>query len=142
MPPKNRDQQAISRRIFLQGMGWAPVLFLPAPLSGISSHWWLPIAAGSPFSSDNVRLIPHYPSSSPLDDVLRFASPGSDEYVVEGHVLEVTSLLTRWSQQLRAAPPAADTLKKFIHVSIQSTSLVPVHEIVVRPGDPIEGFRR
>jgi len=144
MPPKNRDLQAISRRIFLKGMGWAPMLFLPAPLSGIASRSWFPITGGVtlPLASDEVRLTPHYPSSSPLDDVLRFASPGSDEYVVEGYVLEITSLLTRWSQQLRAAPPAADTLKKFIHVSIQSTSLVPVHEIVVRPGDPIEGFRR
>lgn len=144
MPSRNRNEHTISRRFFLKQMGWAPVLFLPAPLAMSMPHSWYPIAAGGPtfLADDDVRLIPRYPSPSPLEDVLRLAIPGSDEYVIEGHVLEIMSLLNQWSRGLRAAPPALDALKKFISVSIQSASLVPVHEIALRPGDPIEAFRR
>ena len=144
MPPRDRDQHAISRRIFLKRMGWAPVLFLPAPLAGIGPRSWFPSAAGGtqPIAAGDIRLTPHYRSPSPLDDVLRFAIPGSDEYIVEGYVFEIMRLLEAWSRQLRAAPPAVDTLTKFVDNSIQSTVLVPVHETAVRPHDPIEVFRR
>lgn len=144
MPPKHRDEHTISRRFFLKQMGWAPVLFLPAPLvASVPGSWFSIAAQGAPtFAGEDVRLIPHYPSPSPLDDILRFAPPGSDEYVVEGYVSEIMSLLTEWSRQLRTTPQALDVLRKFVDVSIQSTDLVPVHEIALRPGDPIEAFRR
>src|SRR5579864_5740794 len=142
MPPRNREDHTISRRIFLKRMGWAPVLFLPAPLAGISPRLWFPSAAGTPpFAADDVRLTPHYPSPSPLDDVLRFALPGTDEYLVEGYVFEIMRVLNEWGRQLRTTPPAVDTLKKFVDVSIQSTDLVPVRDVALRPGNPIEAFR-
>jgi len=143
MPPRNREDHTISRRIFLKRMGWAPVLFLPAPLSGISSRSWFPSTAGIPrFAADDVRLSPHYPSPSPLDDVLRFALPGTDEYVIEGYVSEIMRVLNEWAWELRTAPPAVDTLKKLVDASIQSTDLALVREVALRPGSPIEAFRR
>ena len=142
MPPRNRDQQAISRRIFLKGMGWAPVLFLPAPFSGIAPRSWFPINLRNPTPFADLRLSPHYPSPSPLDDVLRFAIPGSDEYVVEGYIFKISQLLSEWSRQLRATHPKIDTLRTFIDIAVQSTPLVPVSEVALRPGDPIEALRR
>ena len=90
-------------------MGWAPVLFLPAPIdkSALSfslaanrsvPRFPLPFRRRSPY--------PHYPAKSPLDDVLRLAAPGTDEYVTEGYAAEIMMLLEEWSRHLKADPPA------------------------------------
>lgn len=122
-----------SRRHFLKGMSWAPVLFLPASIRA------LPFGATAAAAQSNlpladVRLIPHYPTKYPLDDILRLADPGSDEYVTEGYASEIGDLLARWSQRLRADPRAAATLSVFVESSVQFTSLVPVRESPVRSG--------
>ncbi len=147
------DQQengpTISRRIFLKQMRWAPVLFLPAPITNPFFRSGLPrIAAAQtfhfPFADihTDIRFIPHYPANSPLDAVLRLAAPGTDEYVTEGYAFELTALLEEWSQHLKLDPPATAAMSKFVDSSIQSTALIPIRESPLRPGDPIEVFRR
>jgi hypothetical protein len=74
--------------------------------------------------------------------VLRFAVPGTDQYVVEGYAFELTALLQQWSRRLIVEPPATETMVNFIDSSMQSTTLVPVRESAVRSGDPIEVVRR
>ncbi len=51
-------------------------------------------------------------------------------------------LLEEWSQHLKREPPATETLGKFVDAAMQSTSLSPVREVPLRPGDRIEALRR
>jgi tetratricopeptide (TPR) repeat protein len=141
--------RAVSRRIFLKQMRWAPVLFLPAPVTNpflVSGLQRSTVAQASRFSSADippgVPLTPHYPANSPLDTVLRLAAPGSDEYITEGYAFELMGLLDEWSQQLKAEPPATAILGKFVDSSIHATALTPIHEFQLRPGDRIEVLRR
>src|SRR4029079_10183909 len=80
-----------SRRTFLRGIRWAPVLFLPAPFQ--SAPFRLPLfetprgrSSLLPFA--DFRLTPHYPAKSALDDVLLKVVPGGDEYLTEKYAFE------------------------------------------------------
>src|SRR5207253_8481356 len=73
MARRKDEKSGFSRRSFLRRMRWAPLLFLPAPIQGIS----FPSVrhessrdrnASFPFA--DFRLTPHYPAKSPLEDVL------------------------------------------------------------------------
>jgi len=126
-------------------MRWAPVLFLPAPLLG-SPFAGFPQAvtaeSNSHFPPSDLRLTPHYPAKSPLDDVLRLVSPGFDEYVTEKYAYEIATVLDEWSRSLRATPPAPDDAAKFLDVAIGATPLRPTQEIKLRSGNGIEIVRR
>jgi Flp pilus assembly protein TadD/peroxiredoxin len=126
-------------------MRWAPVLFLPSPIAGSLVSLATPSVGAvrvSSFPLSDARLTPHYPAQSPLEDILRLATPGTDEYIVEGYASEIAALLGEWSQHLKIEAPAAETLSKFVDSEIQSTSFVAVHESHLRPSDPIEVVRR
>jgi tetratricopeptide (TPR) repeat protein len=142
--PKDGNHSA-SRRIFLKQMRWAPVLFLPAPIAGSlirSGPRRIAAARASHFPFADVLFTPHYPAKSPLDDVLRLAAPGADEYLIEGYAFELMALLEEWSQHLKVEPPATTTISNFVDLSMQSTALVPIHESRLRSGDRIEVLRR
>ncbi len=146
---QRNDDRAISRRIFLKQMRWAPVLFLPAPVMNPFLHSGLQRMATArpshfPFADihADIRYTPHYPASSPLDAILRLATPGTDEYITEGYAFELMALLHEWSQHLKLDPPATAILGKFVDSSIQSTALTPIRESPLRPGDRIEVSRR
>src|ERR1035437_4989558 len=142
--PKDGDHNP-SRRTFLKQMRWAPVLFVPAPIhnplfrTGLQE---IATAQASKFPFADARFTPHYPAKSPLDDILRRAAPGTDEYVTEGYAFELMALLEEWSQHLRVEPPAKATMSTFVDSSIQSTSLTPIRESPLRSGDRIEVLRR
>jgi len=95
-----------------------------------------------PLPCSDLRLTPHYPAKSPLEDVLRLVRPGSDEYVLEKYAFEIMPLLNDWSRELRATPPARDVLAKFLDVSIEATSLISRQEIKLRSANGLEVFRR
>jgi tetratricopeptide (TPR) repeat protein len=143
MPNHSRPQLDLSRRKFLQGMRWAPVLFLPAPLHGLSLG---PARRGifddqAPAYAD-LRITPHYPAQSPLDDVLRLVVPGSDEYVTEKYAFEIMALLAEWGKALRASPPAVDVLAQFLSSSMEAASPLPIQESKIRSEYGIDVFRR
>jgi Flp pilus assembly protein TadD/peroxiredoxin len=127
-------------------MRWAPVLFLPAPLLGSPVRGLIPAlpaeqnSALLPFS--DFRLTPHYPSKSPLDDVLRLVLPGSDGYVTEKYVSEIMPLLDEWSRSLTATPADPTVIGKFLDPSVEATSLLPIQEIKLRSGNGIDVVRR
>jgi Flp pilus assembly protein TadD/peroxiredoxin len=130
-------------------MGWAPVLFLPAPVMNPFLRSGLPRigvarALRYPFAGAHAdsRFTPHYPSNSPLDAVVRLAAPGTDEYVTEGYAFELAARLEEWSQHLKLDSRATAIPTKFVESSIQSTSLTPIRESPLRPGDRIEVSRR
>jgi len=144
LDPKDENQKA-SRRTFLKQMRWAPVLFLPAPINGPLIRSGLRRIAAAPatrFPFAEVPFTPHYPAKSPLDDILRLAAPGTDEYITEGYAFELTALLEEWSQRLKADPPGTAVMSKFVDASVQSTALRPIRESPLRFGDQIEVLRR
>ena len=120
------------------------MLFLPAslqaPLFGrVRENTWGRIAH-LPLS--DIHFVPHYPEKSPLDDILRFADPGTDEYTAEGYAAEITALLAAWSNELKASPRRASALGNFVDSSIQFGSLKPARETSIRSGSGIEVLRR
>ena len=84
------------------------------------------------FAFTDLRLTPHYPTKSPLDDILLKVVPGADEYVTEKYAFEIMQLLGEWSRALKTAPPALASLAKFLDASIAATSLLPTREVVAR----------
>src|SRR5262252_365785 len=140
-----REQLGSSRRKFLKQMTWAPMLFLPAPLQGTLAR--LPLGAFSAtriphFPFADVGFLPHYPESSPLDALLGFAAPGTDEYIVEGYAAQIMNLLAAWGEELRRGARDVSTLRKCVHPSVEFTSLATEHETSLRSGGGIEVLRR
>src|ERR1700730_1747875 len=145
MGRKNKREHIFSRRAFLRGMRWAPALFVPAPLYGLPfPSLDRPAVHGSApfFPFADLRVSPHYPAKSPLDDVLRYVAPGLDEFFIEKYVWEISKILAEWGQVLKVAPPALSTLAKFVDASLEATSLVPDEERSVRSGYGLEVLRR
>jgi len=132
-----------TRRAFLEKMRWAPFLFLPSPVQS----WPYRKYSGNtteenpPAPTVDFRLTPHYPTKSPLEEVLRLAPPGSDEYVTEKYAFEIGKLLDGWSRALRNEPPALVVLGQFLDRAVEAVSLVPGKEKAVRSGS-IEVLRR
>ncbi len=124
-------------------MGWAPALFLPSSLRNpllLASP--LRIAHDAHFPFAEVRLESHYPVSSRLDEIMRLAAPGTDEYAVEGHVAAIKSVLSDWGDKLKESPPATMVLSQFLEPSIQANALSSAREVALRPGDAIQAVRR
>jgi Flp pilus assembly protein TadD/peroxiredoxin len=142
MAGRQHKKHTFSRRSFFQRMRWAPVLFLPAPIRGLS----LPSAGfaqrGAAFPFADLRFTPHYPAKSPLDDVLRLLAPGSDEFITEAHAWEIMQVLGEWSQSLKAAPPALEVLARFLDTSVRATPLTSAKESALRTDYGIEVFRK
>lgn len=144
MSRSEQEKHIVSRRAFLKGMRWTPLLFLPAPLSA-SPFQKLPKTSPNSFphpTFSDFRFTPRYPAKSPLEDVLRLVAPGSDEYRTEKYAFEIASLLNDWGRSLTSAPPALDVLARFAAPSIQSSSLGPARENKLRSAYGIEVFRR
>src|SRR5271170_2395494 len=145
MPRPKNENQFPSRRAVLKSMGLAPLLLRPAPFHGYSFLFGSPKSvpdrnAGFPFS--DVRLTPHYPVASPLEDVLRLVAPGSDDYVTEKYAWEIESLLEQWGQALKASVRYLAVLAKSLDPSIEASPLVPANEITLRAGNGITITRR
>src|SRR6266446_10411379 len=131
MGRRKNESEMFSRRRFLRGMRWAPMLFLPAPLHASPVLSFLGETAGAQtagFPFTDFRLTPHYPAKSPLDEILSRVVPGADEYVTEKYAFEIMQLLGEWSESLKAAAPALAVLAKFLDASMEATSLVPTQE--------------
>jgi Flp pilus assembly protein TadD/peroxiredoxin len=118
------------------------VLFLPAPFH---ARWSRPEITGdrtSSFPFADLRLTPHYPAKSPLDDILLKVVPGTDEYITEKYAFEIMQLLGEWGRALKTAPPVLDILTKFLDPAVEAASLLPTREIAYRAGSGLEIFRR
>jgi len=126
-------------------MGLAPLLFRPAPLYG--SQFLFGLAEALPgeshsFPLSDVRLTPHYPARSPLEDVLRLVAPGSDEYLSEKYAYEIGAILELWSRALKASASDLSAVSDSLDPAIQACSLVPEKESTLHSGNGIECRRR
>jgi Flp pilus assembly protein TadD/peroxiredoxin len=146
MAKRKSGNHVVSRRTFLQGMGWAPVLFLPAPIHASNFHPLVSLFSfdgrKSSFPLADSRLTPHYPSKSPLDDVLRLVAPGSDEFVTEKCASEIGRLLDEWSRALRTSAPALEVVGGFLDPTIESGVLSSSEEKTVRSENGLGISRR
>jgi Flp pilus assembly protein TadD/peroxiredoxin len=144
MPRHKNENQFLSRRTLLKSMGLAPLLLRSAPFHGSSFLFEPPKVPNQDpaFSFSDVRLTPHYPAKSPLEDVLRHVAPGSDEYVTEKYAFEIELLLKRWSQALKASVRDLSALARSLDPAIEASPLVPTKEITLRTGDGIDIVRR
>jgi Flp pilus assembly protein TadD/peroxiredoxin len=121
------------------------VLFVPAPLQAWPSRLLLPETprgGASSFSLSDFRLTPHYPTKSPLDNILLKVIPGADEYLTEKYAFEIMQVLGEWSQALKIAPPGLAVFAKFADASIAATLLRPTRESPRRSGSGIEIIQR
>ena len=107
MPGSKDGNHDPSRRTFLKQMRWAPVLFVPAPIC--NPLFWAPglhrlSTAQTPFPFSDMAFEPHYPAKSPLDEILRIAAPGGDEFTFEGYAVEIALC---WGSGARTSSAAA-----------------------------------
>jgi len=145
MTGHKKDGHAHSRRMFLQKMGWAPLLFMPAPIHAAA----LRVSQSKPqagpnktFDLSEFRVTPHYPAKSPLDEVLRKVVPGSDEFITEKYAFEIMRPLHEWSQTLQKGSPALEILTTFLDPVLLASSLRPIRETTLRSGNGIEVIRK
>ena len=125
-------------------MASAPVLFVPAPLRGIpdrfvANKFFEARIPRVPFA--DVRFVPHYPEKSPLDAILRFAEPGTDEYVTEGYSAQIASQLAAWGDELRSGRRLS-ALRNLVANSIEFHSLTAPRETLIRSRGGIDVLRR
>jgi tetratricopeptide (TPR) repeat protein len=143
--PKN-ENHLLSRRTLLKNMGLAPLLLRPAPFHGASlllaSPKVFPNQSPPAFPFSDIRLTPHYPAKSPLEDVLRLVAPGSDGYLTEKYAFEIESLLKQLSTALKVSVHDLSALAKSLHQSLEASSLAPSKEITLRTGYGIDVVRR
>src|SRR5271169_4978237 len=128
MSRHKNENHLLSRRTLLKGMGLAPLLLRPAPFYGAPFLFGSPTVfpnQNSAFPFSDIRLTPHYPARSPLEDVLRLVAPGSDEYVTEKYAAEIEALLQKWSLALKASARDHSILAMLLDPSVEVTVLVP-----------------
>jgi len=119
--------------------------FLPAPLYAQAFQGAVPrdgrdARAGFPFT--DYRLTPHYPKKSPLDDVLRLVTPGTDQYLTEKYAEQISYELKRWSEELRKNPLAIALPGQFLAAGMHGGRLNPTGEKTLRSDYGIETLRR
>jgi Flp pilus assembly protein TadD/peroxiredoxin len=144
MAKEKDDKPFLSRRRFLRGMRWAPLLFLPSPIEAWTLRSAVSGGAGAPkvsFPLTESRLTTHYPGKSPFEDVLRLVTPGTDDYVTEKYAFEIARLLDGWSQGLQTSAPALDVVAKFLAPWIEG-ALVSTEDKTVRSANGIEIVRK
>ncbi|MDW5267660.1 MULTISPECIES: FG-GAP-like repeat-containing protein [Acidobacteriaceae] len=144
MPDRSNTKTPLSRRALLKSAGLAPLLLRAAPFWG-SSFLFAPPDPSNPqsvFPFTDVRFKPHYPTKSPLTNVLSLVAPGSDEYPTEKYAFEIGSLLQQWSQSLRESIHNLPSLLKLLSPAIKTSPLHPVKEVLLRSGYGIDATKR
>src|SRR5579863_3625626 len=118
MTPRDVNPHILfSRRALLKSLSWAaPIVFRPSAL--IASA--LPTGPGSSLPFSDVRLTPHYPIESPLADILRRVTPGSDEYITEKYAIEIEAILRGWGRNLIASPQNLGSITESLSPALQA----------------------
>jgi len=145
MPYPQDEIRSISRRAILKNIALAPLMLRAASLRGLEFSTETPgthsnSSSSLPFS--DIRLKPHYPSQSPLSDVLRLVPPGSDEYITEKYAAEIEAILRQWSQDLKASSNNHTALAKALDQSIEGSDFVSSKESNTRSAYGIDIVKR
>jgi Flp pilus assembly protein TadD/peroxiredoxin len=140
MTAKERDFRRLTRRALLKSLGAGPLLLRPSLLEGARLLFAAPAPPSTGIEFADVRLIPHYPARSPLQDVLRLVAPGLDEYTSEKHASEIGEVLERWAAGLKSGDLSA--LRTSLEPDLEAFSPVIKKETPLRSGSNIEVLRR
>jgi len=127
--PPRRLKGALTRRDFLGVCGSASTLFLPAPLSGLGAAPFAQeaatrAAAGMPPFTD-YRILPQYPTRSPLEELTRKARQKVDDYPSEKYGREIEALFARWAVELRRKKDDFSALAAFLSPQLTAASPRP-----------------
>lgn len=128
---RRRDLQIanlLSRRDFLQRTKWMAPLLVPAPLGmglGLVSRGTTGVA-GPDFAGP--RLVPHYPSPSPLDAMLGLVAPGNDAYVTEKTAAQLQAVFARWAATIKKDSIDWRSIAEDLLPGIQSNALKRLEE--------------
>ena len=129
---KYPSSKGFSRRTLLRSLSLAPAAFSPAPLNLlVSAHVDLQTMS-HPFDFADFRITPHYPAKVSLDDVVRFASPGTDAFVNEKYAFEIEKILQQWAKQLQAGSAAVANLKSFCAANLSGSTFGQFSERKIR----------
>lgn len=128
---KHPFSKGFSRRTLLRSLSLAPAAFLPAPLRLLTSGHH-PHSPSHRFDFADFRVTPHYPAKSPLDDVMKFASPGTDAFVTEKCAFEIERILRQWAKELQTGSTAVENLKRFCEENLSGSSLNKFSERKIR----------
>jgi Flp pilus assembly protein TadD/peroxiredoxin len=143
MPDPTSQPSNISRRTFLKGVRYAPMLFLPAPFEAFKPHPnLLPMAFPRALHGADLRVEPHYPATSPLDEMIRLLAPGSDQFATEKYAAEIAELLGGWGHDLTSRRDALARARILADASLLASSLHPSAERTVRNRYGVTVIRR
>jgi Tfp pilus assembly protein PilF/peroxiredoxin len=90
----------------------------------------------------DVRLSPHYPVQSPISDILRMVTPGSDEFPLEKFAVEIEALLDGWGKALQNGTEALITTASLLHDQIEATDPGSSIQTTIRSGFGIDTLKR
>jgi Flp pilus assembly protein TadD/cytochrome oxidase Cu insertion factor (SCO1/SenC/PrrC family) len=151
MARRPAESLVLNRREFLRHVGYGASYALPAllpaplraavwPISGSGAG--LAYAPGDEALAD-FRLTPVYPSSSPLDEMLRLAAPGTDAYVAEKFAAELQGWFEALRRLLKEPAKPASELAQLLDDSLQANELTSPRETrSQRSGSSIELRKR
>jgi len=145
MPHPENEIRSISRRAILKNIALAPLALPSAPVRAFGfpsegSESDPEPGPSLPFS--DVRLTPHYPSPSPLADLLVRVNPGSDEYITEKYAAEIEEILHQWGEDLKRAAGDHSALAQALDASLHGCALDEGKESTVRSAHGIETLKR
>ena len=149
MSPHENAASRLSRRALLKNLGLAPLALHAAAFQGESFLFGPPgfnpsagkLPAEPAFAFSDARLIPHYPSRSPLEDVLRLVTPGLDGYMTEKYAFELDALVATWAAAIKRSVRDHTFLTTLLDPAIRSAPFEPVDIAKVRTGSGIEVVR-
>jgi tetratricopeptide (TPR) repeat protein/thiol-disulfide isomerase/thioredoxin len=123
--PPQRLKGALTRRNFLGVCGSASALFLPAPLFGVGAaplaQEAVTRAAVSPLLPE-YRILPQYPTRSPLEELIRKAREKVDDYPSEKYAREIEAIFARWAEELRQKKDDLRALAAFLSPQLKAAS--------------------
>ena len=130
MSEHNSLGKTFPRRALLKSLQFAPIALLPAPWEFLGAFGARSHAAGLRFA--DLRITPHYPSRSPMDDMIRLVRAGSDQFVTEKYASEIAETLKHWANDLKKQNFGLEVLGSFSDRSLRGSSLASTGERQVR----------
>lgn len=141
--PDPKPDHSISRRAFLKSAGYAPVLFLPAPLRGLDYQFHTPqLRLHGHVQYADVRIRPHYPASSPVDEMLRLVAPGTDQFVTEKYASEIQSYLQKWGSEIVSGNNRIAGFEELADAGLRASSFRGAIEHSRRSGNGLKVIQR
>jgi Flp pilus assembly protein TadD/peroxiredoxin len=120
--------KSLSRRALLKSVSFSPLVFLPAPFRLFVSD----LSGRAEFPFTDYRVVPHYPTKSPLEDMISLVMPGTDQFISEKYAFEIEEKLKSMAEELRRGTANADGLKQFFDAQIRGSDFGSADESAIR----------